>query len=118
MSLKNKNILITGGAGFIGSHLADRIIKDDPERIVIVDNFFLGKHRNIEPAMKSFENMKLYYQDAGHYEKMKNIFELENIDVVFNLAVVPLLTSHSLPKITCEDNINITLTVLELQRED
>ncbi|MDO9537848.1 MAG: GDP-mannose 4,6-dehydratase, partial [Thermoplasmata archaeon] len=46
-----------------------------------------------------------------------NIFEIENIDVVFNLAVVPLLTSHSLPKITCEDNINITLAVLELLRE-
>lgn len=117
MSLKNKSILVTGGAGFIGSHLVDRIIKEEPERIVIVDNFFLGKHRNIEPAMKDFDNVKLYYQDAGHYEKMKNLFEIENIDVVFNLAVVPLLTSHKLPKITCEDNVNITLSVLELLRE-
>ncbi|MBA3045808.1 MAG: NAD-dependent epimerase/dehydratase family protein [Euryarchaeota archaeon] len=117
MSLKNKTVMVTGGAGFIGSHLIDRIIREKPERIVIVDNFFLGKHRNIEPAMKTFDNIKLYYQDAGHYEKMKNIFEIENIEVVFNLAVVPLLTSHSLPKITCEDNINITLSALELLRE-
>jgi len=118
MSLKNKSVLITGGAGFIGSHLVDRIINDNPEKIIIVDNFFLGKQRNIETAMRSFPGTKLYYQDAGHYEKMKNIMKFENVDVVFNLAVVPLLTSHELPKITCEDNINITLAVLELAKND
>jgi UDP-glucose 4-epimerase len=118
MSLKNKAVMVTGGAGFIGSHLVDRIMKDRPEKLVIVDNFFLGKHRNIDAAMKLSPEVKLYYQDAGHYEKMKNIMKLEGIDVVFNLAVVPLLTSHELPKITCEDNINITLAVLELAKDD
>lgn len=118
MSLKNKSVLVTGGAGFIGSHLVDRIIKEEPEKIVIIDNFFLGKHRNIENAMKNFDRLKLYYQDASHYEKMVNIFEIENVEVVFNLAVIPLLASHELPKITCEDNINITLTLLELLRKD
>jgi UDP-glucose 4-epimerase len=117
MSLKNKVVMVTGGAGFIGSHLVDRIMKDKPEKIVIVDNFFLGKQRNIDVAMQ-FPNVKLYYQDAGHYEKMKNVMKLEGIDVVFNLAVVPLLTSHELPKITCEDNINITLAMLELSKND
>ncbi len=118
MSLKNKVVMVTGGAGFIGSHLVDRIMKDRPEKLVIVDNFFLGKQRNIEYAMNASKSVKLYYQDAGHYEKMKNIMKLEEIDVVFNLAVVPLLTSHELPKITCEDNINITLAMLELVKND
>ena len=116
MSLKNKSVLVTGGAGFIGSHLVDRIVKEAPEKVIIVDNFFLGKQRNIGQALKN-ENVKLYYQDAAHYEKMLNIFEVEGVDVVFNLAVIPLLTSHELPKITCEDNINITLTSLELLRK-
>lgn len=118
MGLKNKVVMVTGGAGFIGSHLVDRIINDNPEKIIIVDNFFLGKHRNIETAMCSLQATKLYYQDAGHYEKMKNIMKLEGVDVVFNLAVVPLLTSHELPKITCEDNINITLAMLELAKNE
>lgn len=118
MGLKNKVVMVTGGAGFIGSHLVDRILKDDPEKVLIVDNFFLGKHRNIEHAMLTQPDTKLYYQDAGHYEKMKNIMKLEGVDVVFNLAVVPLLTSHELPKITCEDNINITLAMLELAKND
>jgi UDP-glucose 4-epimerase len=49
---------------------------------------------------------------------MKNIMKLESVDVVFNLAVIPLLTSHELPKITCEDNINITLAMLELAKDN
>lgn len=117
MSFRNKSIIITGGAGFIGSHLADYIYKKEPEKLIIVDNFFLGKHRNIDKLIKK-NNVVLYYQDAAHYEKMLNIFEIENVDIVFNLAVIPLLTSHELPKITCEDNVNITLTLLELLRKE
>ena len=116
MTLKNKVVMVTGGAGFIGSHLVDRIVKEEAEKIIIVDNFFLGKHRNIEEAMK-YDNVVLHYQDASHYEKMKNFFRMAEVDVVFNMAVIPLLTSHELPKITCEDNINITLAMLELQKE-
>jgi UDP-glucose 4-epimerase len=37
--IKGKNVLVTGGAGFIGSHLVDRIIRDDPANLVVVDNF-------------------------------------------------------------------------------
>lgn len=118
MTIKNKSVMVTGGAGFIGSHLVDRIIKENPEKVLIVDNFFLGKHRNIDKVLKENDNVKLFYQDAAHYEKMKNLIEMEGVDIVFNLAVVPLLTSHELPKITCEDNINITLAVLELAKND
>jgi UDP-glucose 4-epimerase len=45
MSLKNKSVLVTGGAGFIGSHLVDSLISQEPEGIAVVDNFFLGKRR-------------------------------------------------------------------------
>ena len=43
--IQGKNVLITGGAGFIGSHLTDTLLAAGAEKVIIVDNFFLGKER-------------------------------------------------------------------------
>jgi len=40
MNLKDKAILVTGGAGFIGSHLVDELVNENPNEIVVIDNFF------------------------------------------------------------------------------
>jgi UDP-glucose 4-epimerase len=116
MSLKNKSILVTGGAGFIGSHLIDRLIKEDPKKIVIVDNFFLGKKANLNEAVKHYPELKVYNQDASDYIEMAKIMKNESIDVVFNLAVIPLPTSLTKPRWTFEQNINIALSTCELAR--
>ena len=117
MKIKNKSILITGGAGFVGSHLTDELIEHEPEKIVIVDNMFLGKEENLEQA-KGFENLKIYHQSASDFEFMKKVIEQEGIEVVFDLAVIPLLTSFDRPKFTFEEDVNIPLILCELLRED
>lgn len=116
MSLKNKSVLVTGGCGFIGSHLVEHLCKNDVECIIVVDNLFLGKIRNIDSVLND-PRVTLKIQDASDYERMKLIFSEFSVDVVFNLAVIPLPASLIYPKITCEDNVKITLTSLELQRE-
>ena len=118
MSLKNKSIIVTGGAGFIGSHLVDRLIMDKPEKIIIVDNFFLGKKININKAKTHFKNLIIYDQDAADYKKMKKIIEQNNVDIVFNLAIIPLPTSLIKPEWTYKKNIDIALTICELARKD
>jgi len=118
MSLKNKSVLVSGGAGFIGSHLVDRIIKEEPENLVVVDNFSLGKLSNLEDAKKNYPNLKIYNQDATDYERMRRIMEEESIEVVFNLAIVPLPVSLEKPKWTYEHNVAITSTYCELLRND
>jgi UDP-glucose 4-epimerase len=90
MILRNKNILVTGGAGFIGSHLVDGLIEEKPNKIVVVDNLFLGKMSNLKDARARFSNIMVFRVDASNYFSMENICSQEEIDIVFNLAVKPL----------------------------
>lgn len=118
MSLKNKSVLVTGGAGFIGSHLVDALLSEEPEKIIVVDNFFLGKIENLADAQKNYNCLKVYNQDASDFEKMKTILDIEGIDVVFDLAVIPLPTSLEKPEWTFKHNIDLSLTMCELARND
>jgi UDP-glucose 4-epimerase len=49
--IKNSTILVTGGAGFIGSHLVDRLLKEEAKQVIIVDNMFLGNEENLKDAL-------------------------------------------------------------------
>lgn len=118
MSLKNKSVLVTGGAGFIGSHLVDRLISEEPENLVVVDNLFLGKDENLKSAKTNFPELKIFHKDASDLEKMKTIVKNEEIDVVFNLAVIPLPASLEKPVWSFDQNCKITSTMCELARLD
>ena len=117
MSLKNKSVLVTGGAGFIGSHLVDRLIKEEPANLVIVDNFFLGKESNLQEAKRNFPTLKIFNIDASNEEKMSLLVKKENIEVLFNLAIIPLPVSLINPGWVYERNVGITLCLCELARK-
>jgi len=80
-SLNGRNVLVTGGAGFIGSHLVERIAAERPSRLVVVDNLFLGKESNLAEAQAAFPGLKLYRQDASEFDAMAAIVASESIDV-------------------------------------
>jgi UDP-glucose 4-epimerase len=115
-SLAGKNVLVTGGAGFIGSHLVERIAKDRPARLVIVDNLFLGKEENLAAARAIFPELKLFRQDVAEFDEMAAIIASEMIDVVFNLAIVPLPASLVNPRWTVEHNVALATVPCELLR--
>lgn len=116
-TLKNKNILITGGAGFIGSHLVDELIKEKPAKIVVVDNFFLGKRENLKDAKRSFSHLKIIEQDATDFQAMQKIITREKIDVVFNLATKALEYSFVNPDDAFMVNVNLASVLLRLLRQ-
>jgi len=118
MSLKNKSVLVTGGAGFIGSHLVDRLIDEGAEKIVAVDSLFLGKRRNLEDAFKRDPSVKLIEQDVTDEKAMEKILLDNGVDVVFNLAVIPLPASLENPAWTFTQNNNIAVSICELARKD
>jgi UDP-glucose 4-epimerase len=116
MSVKSKSILVTGGAGFIGSHLVDRIVADDPARVTVVDNFFLGEASNLRHALATDADVEVIRLDAADLPAMQDIVERRGVDTIFDLAVIPLPTSLVYPAWTVQTNVAIALTVSELTR--
>ena len=118
LSLKNKVVLVTGGAGFLGSWMVDKIALSGPEKIVVVDNFFLGKMENLDEAKKRIgSRLKVYKCDAVENEALRSIFIKEGqVDVVFNLAVKPLFVSFVDPEAVFWTSVRIAMNLLELQK--
>ena len=77
-------LLVTGGAGFIGSHLVDRLL-DLGHQVVCVDNFLLGSDKNLINAIKRKE-FRFCKQDILDIDLLNNLFEVENFDLVYHLA--------------------------------
>ncbi len=113
-SIKDKRVLITGGAGFIGSHLADALLSAETAKVVVVDNFFLGDMANLCEAQTAGERFAVYRDDARDLGTMKAIIRKEKIEVVYNLATITLRHSFFNPYGAYRVNVDIAETLLHL----
>jgi len=84
--MKYKKLLVVGGAGFVGGHLVDALVNHGAEKIVVVDNMFLGKTENLKEAIQK-GNVIVYKEDARYLTALENIIEREKPEAVYNLAV-------------------------------
>lgn len=116
LSVRGRSILVTGGAGFIGSHLVDRVLKGNPKKVVVVDNFFLGHEHNLDLAKKQEADFEIIRLDASNLAAMQDIVTTHGIEIVFDLATIPLPTSLSYPHFTMQTNIGITSAFGEIAR--
>ncbi len=116
-----RTILITGGAGFIGSHTAERLLKRG-DRVVVLDVFDFSydpihKEHNCR-LLEQYKEFKLYRGDIRDVELVDQIFKTEDIDGVIHLAaragVRPSLVD---PSSYMDINITGTMRILESMRE-
>ncbi|HYJ92549.1 MAG TPA: SDR family NAD(P)-dependent oxidoreductase [Pyrinomonadaceae bacterium] len=117
-----KNILVTGGAGFIGSHLVDRLIAEDVWKVTVVDdlnNFYSAdiKRSNIA-AHKDNSDFKFIRCDIREADELKIVFDEGDFDVIIHLAArAGVRPSLKEPKLYVETNVNGAMNLLELARE-
>lgn len=98
-------IVVTGGAGFIGSHLVDKLI-DQGHQVVVIDNLLAGKKENISPKAE------FYQLDICDFQKISPVFQ--GADFVFHLAAIPRVPlSVEDPVATSQTNIMGAINVFK-----
>jgi len=106
-------ILITGGAGFVGSHLCNRYVQNG-DTVVCLDNFLNGSLMNVRHLLRH-RNFKLINGDIRDYDLLEKV--MRDVDVVFHLAAqIHVDRSIIEPRLTYEVNVVGTQNVLEVAR--
>lgn len=110
------NILVTGGAGFIGSHLNDALI-DRGHIVTVVDNLVLGKMVNISHLLSN-PNFHFFEEDLNDFSSLRNIFQLGHFDMVYHLAAnSDIQKGVKDPLIDYKLTFNTTFNILQLMKE-
>lgn len=108
-----KRAVVTGGAGFIGSHLVDRLLADGHE-VVSIDSLAAGRRENLKTA-EDHPNFTFHQADVASLEKIKPFFD--GADWVFHLAsLADIVPSIQQPMLYHHSNVNGTVSVLEAAR--
>lgn len=109
---KKKAILVTGGAGFIGSHLVDELLKHG-NKVIVADNFSSGKLENLQ----KHKNLIIYSVDVAVHD-ISQIFKRWNIETIYHLAAIPgIQFSINNPIDSHLSNIDGTFILLEHARK-
>lgn len=108
--LKGKRILITGGAGLIGSHIADQLVAKKPKEIIVLDNFTRGRRENLENAMAR-SPITLINGDIRDHAVLANA--VEGVDTIFHLAAIRITQCAEEPRLALEVLADGTFNVLE-----
>jgi len=109
VSVAGRNVVVTGGAGFIGSHLVERLVGEGPGSLVVVDDLSTGRAENVA-GLASVELVKADVCDDAARSAVADA------DVVFHLAVRNVRASINRPEENMRVNAMGTLAVLEAMR--
>jgi UDP-glucose 4-epimerase len=112
MDVRGKKFVVVGGAGLIGSHTVDRLLREDIGEVIIYDNFVRGSRENLTEALKD-PRVRIY--DVGGDVMQTDILQsaFKGADAVFHLAALWLLQCHEYPRTAFDVNVRGTFNVME-----
>jgi UDP-glucose 4-epimerase len=112
MDLRGKKFVVIGGAGLIGSHAVDQLLREDVKQVLIYDNFVRGREENLQSALRD-PRARIF--DVGGDIMQSDILEaaLSGADGVFHLAALWLLQCHEFPRSAFDVNVRGTFNVME-----
>jgi UDP-glucose 4-epimerase len=108
--MRDKRILITGGAGLIGSHIAEQLVAEQPREVVVLDNFVRGRRENLAAVAMS---LPLTIVDGDIRDRELVGRAMEGIDVVFHQAAIRITACAEEPRLAVEVLVDGTFNVLE-----
>lgn len=110
MDLQDKNVLITGGAGLIGSHIVDQCLQQPVSQIVIYDNFVRGRRENLTSALAD-SRVRIIEGDIRDRKYLAQV--MQGIDLVFHEAAIRITQCAEEPRLAMEVLVDGTFNVLE-----
>jgi UDP-glucose 4-epimerase len=108
--MNTERIVITGGAGLIGSHIAELMAETRPREIVIIDNFVRGRRENLAGAM-ALGPITIVAGDVRDRQLMHEV--LQGVDVVFHQAAIRITQCAEDPRLAVDVLVNGTFNVIE-----
>lgn len=108
--MRNKRVLITGGAGLIGSHIADVVAREEPQEILILDNFVRGRRENLHQAA-STGRVRIIEGDIRDRALLARV--MDGVDVVFHQAAIRITQCAEEPRLAFDVLAGGTFDVLE-----
>lgn len=111
--------LITGAAGFIGSHICEELLKEKSNRVIGIDNFYSGKQSNVDLLTGISDQFSFFEIDIRDQDKICELLKEFNVKYVFHqAAIASVQTSVENPILTNDVNVAGSLSILEASRKN
>jgi UDP-glucose 4-epimerase len=114
-SLRGERVLITGGAGTIGSHIADLVVAQEPLEVIILDDFVRGRRENLAWALDN-GNVEIVEGDIRDATLVREL--TRGIDVVFHQAAIRITQCAEEPRLALEVLVDGTYNVVEAAAQE
>jgi len=115
--MENLSILITGGAGFIGSNIVEYLLKNNVKKVRVIDNLSTGNKNNLKPFLEKYDNLEFMYGNISNLEDCRKA--VKGMDVITNQAALGSVPrSMNDPLSSHISNVNGFLNILIAAKEE